>query len=107
MWYWRLRKASFSRIRYRMCLWYRFWNVFGKNGNKALAFASGWKLKKGAMASSAAPDDNNLVVMGANAEDMSIAANYLIEQGGGQVVVCDGEIKEFLPLPVGGNCDGS
>ena len=31
---------------------------FGRNGNKSLAFASGWKLKKGAMASSAAPDDN-------------------------------------------------
>ena len=75
---------------------------FGRNGNKSLAFCSGWKLKKGAMASSAAPDDNNLVVMGVNAEDMSIAANYLIEQGGGQVVVADGEILEFLPLPVGG-----
>ena len=75
---------------------------FGINGNKSLAFCSGWKLKKGAMASSAAPDDNNLVVMGVNAEDMSIAANYLIEQGGGQVVVADGEILEFLPLPVGG-----
>lgn len=45
-----------------------------------------------------APDDNNLVVMGVSAEDMSIAANYLIEQGGGQVVVADGEILEFLPL---------
>ena len=40
--------------------------------------------------------------MGVNAEDMSIAVNYLIEQGGGQVVVADGEILEFLPLPVGG-----
>lgn len=75
---------------------------FGRNGNKSLAFCSGWKLKKGAMASSAAPDDNNLVVMGVSAEDMSIAANYVIEQGGGQVVVADGEILEFLPLPVGG-----
>lgn len=75
---------------------------FGRNGNKSLAFCSGWKLKKGAMASSAAPDDNNLVVMGADPGDMSIAANYLIEQGGGQVVVADGEILEFLPLPVGG-----
>ena len=75
---------------------------FGRNGNKSLAFCSGWKLKKGAMASSAAPDDNNLVVMGVSAEDMSIAANYLIEQGGGQVVVADGEILAFLPLPVGG-----
>ncbi len=43
---------------------------FGRNGNKSLAFCSGWKLKKGAMASSAAPDDNNLVVMGVSAEDM-------------------------------------
>lgn len=75
---------------------------FGRNGNKSLAFCSGWKLKKGAMASSAAPDDNNIIVMGADAEDMSIAVNHLIENGGGQVVVADGEVIEFLPLPVGG-----
>lgn len=75
---------------------------FGRNANKSLAFCSGWKLKKGAMASSAAPDDNNIIVMGADAEDMSIAVNHLIENGGGQVVVADGKVIEFLPLPVGG-----
>ena len=75
---------------------------FGRNGNRSLAFCSGWKLRKGAMASSAAPDDNDLVVMGVSPSDMSIAANYLIERGGGQVVVADGEILEFLPLPIGG-----
>ncbi|CAG36102.1 adenine deaminase [Desulfotalea psychrophila] len=75
---------------------------FGRNGNKSLAFCSGWKLKKGAMASSAAPDDNNIIVMGADASDMSIAVNHLIENGGGQVIVADGEILEFLALPVGG-----
>ncbi len=75
---------------------------FGRNGNKSLAFCSGWNLKKGAMASSAAPDDNNIIVMGADAQDMSVAVNHLIENGGGQVVVCDGKILEFLPLPVGG-----
>lgn len=75
---------------------------FGKNGNKALAFCSGWKLKRGAMASSAAPDDNNLVVMGVDARDMSIAANTVIERGGGQAVVAEGKLLEFLPLPVGG-----
>ena len=42
------------------------------------------------------------LLWGVSAEDMSIAANYVIEQGGGQVVVADGEIVEFLPLPVGG-----
>ena len=77
---------------------------FGKNGNKSLGFCSGWKLKKGAMASSAAPDDNNIVVLGANPEDMAVAVNHLRENGGGQVVVCDGKIMEFLPLPVGGIC---
>lgn len=75
---------------------------FGRNGNKSLAFCSGWNLKKGAMASSAAPDDNNIIVMGADAEDMSVAVNHLIENGGGQVVVADGKVIEFLPLPVGG-----
>ncbi|SCY40285.1 Adenine deaminase [Desulfoluna spongiiphila] len=75
---------------------------FGRNGNKSLAFCSGWKLKKGAMASSAAPDDNNIVVMGADANDMSIAVNHLIENGGGQVIVEGGKIVEFLALPVGG-----
>lgn len=75
---------------------------FGRNGNKSLAFCSGWKLKKGAMASSAAPDDNNIIVMGADASDMSVAVNHLIENCGGQVVVSDGKVIEFLPLPVGG-----
>ena len=75
---------------------------FGRNGNKSLAFCTGWALKKGAMASSAAPDDNNIIVMGADASDMSLAVNHLIENGGGQVVVADGAIIEFLPLPVGG-----
>lgn len=75
---------------------------FGVNGNQSLAFCSGWNLKRGAMASTAAPDDNNLIVMGVNAQDMALAANYLIEHGGGQVLVADGEVLNFLPLPVGG-----
>jgi len=75
---------------------------FGVNGNQSLAFCSGWNLKRGAMASTAAPDDNNLIVMGVNAEDMALATNYLIEHGGGQVLVADGEVLNFLPLPVGG-----
>lgn len=75
---------------------------FGRNGNKSLAFCSGWNINKGAMASSAAPDDNNIVVMGVNAEDMALAVNHLIKEGGGQIVVADGKIIDYLPLPVGG-----
>lgn len=75
---------------------------FGINGNKSLGFTSGWGLKSGAMASTAAPDDNNIIVMGVDPEDMAIAVNSLIERGGGQVVVKDGKILSFLPLPVAG-----
>jgi adenine deaminase len=75
---------------------------FGKNGNRSLAFCSGWKLNRGAMASSCTPDDNNIVVLGVDANDMSLAVNHLIKNGGGSVVVADGEVTAFLPLPVGG-----
>lgn len=77
---------------------------FGKNGNKSLAFCSGWQLNNGAMASSAAPDDNNIVVIGTNPEDMAFAVNYLIEHKGGQVVVKNKIVLSFLNLPVGGIC---
>ncbi|AUX10969.1 adenine deaminase [Latilactobacillus sakei] len=75
---------------------------FGKNGNQSLGFTSGWTLKKGAMASTAAPDDNNIIVMGVNPDDMALAVNTLIERDGGQVVVADGQILSFLPLPIAG-----
>ncbi len=75
---------------------------FGKNGNKPVAFVSGWKLKAGAMASSKAPDDNNIVCIGTNSKDMSTAINYLAEKGGGQVIVKDGEIIDFIHLPICG-----
>ena len=75
---------------------------FGINGNLSKGFISGWSFKKGAIATTAAPDDNNLVVAGANTEDMALAANTLIEQGGGQVVVIDGKVVSFLPLPIAG-----
>ena len=72
---------------------------FGRNGNRSLAFCSGWKLKKGAMASSCAPDDNNIVVMGVSPEDMSLAVNHLIRNGGGQVLAADGDkIKDLQIL---------
>lgn len=75
---------------------------FGKNGNKPVAFVSGWKLKAGAMASSKAPDDNNIMCIGTNSEDMAMAINYIAEMGGGQVIVKDGEIIDFIHLPICG-----
>lgn len=75
---------------------------YGKNGNQAIGFLAGWGLKHGAMASSSSPDDNNIVVIGTNPADMSLAVNTLIDCGGGQVVVQDGKVFSLLELPIGG-----
>ncbi|OCC04459.1 adenosine deaminase [Labrys sp. WJW] len=75
---------------------------YGKTRNRPVAFTSGFGLKAGAMASSTAPDDNNIICIGTNVEDMAVAINHLIANQGGQVVVRDGKVLEFLHLPVGG-----
>lgn len=76
---------------------------YGKrDGATATAMINGFGLRSGAIASSAAPDDNNIVCVGADRADIALAVNHLAEHGGGQVVVDGGEIKEFLPLPVAG-----
>jgi len=75
---------------------------YGRTRNRPVAFVSGFGLKSGALASSTAPDDNNIVCVGTNATDMATAINHIIENQGGQVVVESGAVKAFLPLPIGG-----
>lgn len=75
---------------------------YGINQNQSKGFISGWSFKKGAIATTAAPDDNNVVVAGVNYEDMALAVNTLIEKQGGQVIVVDGKVVSFLPLSVAG-----
>lgn len=75
---------------------------YGKTDHHARGFISGWSLKRGAIATSAAPDDNNLVVAGVDPTDMALAANTLIACGGGQVVVADGQVLALLELPIAG-----
>ena len=75
---------------------------YGKSGNRPVAFVSGFGLEAGAMASSAAPDDNNIICVGADPDDMALAINEVIRAGGGQAVVRDGEVLALLPLPIGG-----
>ena len=65
-------------------------------------FISGFSLKHGAIATSTSPDDNNIICIGASVEDMAVAINHLVEIGGGQVVVHDGEVLENIPLPICG-----
>ncbi|MBN7274213.1 amidohydrolase family protein [Ligilactobacillus pobuzihii] len=75
---------------------------YGVNQNHAHGFISGWSFNRGAIATTMSPDDNNLVVAGVDTDDMTLAANTLIECGGGQVVVADGKVLSLLELPIAG-----
>ena len=71
-------------------------------GHIGLGYMKGYGLKKGAVASSIAHDSHNLIIAGANDEDMALAANTVNANGGGLAIVCDGEVLGTLALPVGG-----
>lgn len=75
---------------------------YGRTRNRPVAFISGFGLRSGALATSTAPDDNNIVCVGTNPEDMAVAINHIIAGNGGQVVVDNGKVTCSLPLPIGG-----
>jgi adenine deaminase len=75
---------------------------YGRTRNRPTAFVSGFGLRSGALATSTAPDDNNIVCVGENPGDMALAINHIIANNGGQVVVDQGRIVSFLPLPIAG-----
>ncbi len=74
----------------------------GKTGGIGKAFMGGFKLRKGAIASSMGHDNHNIIVMGANHADMAAAVNRVAELQGGQVFVVDGEVLCEIPFPVCG-----
>ncbi|MDF1804012.1 adenine deaminase [Thalassovita sp.] len=74
----------------------------GKNGNIATGFVRGFGLKRGAIASTVCHDHHNIAVVGADYDDMALAANRLGQIEGGFVVTLDGEVLAELPLPVAG-----
>ncbi len=69
-------------------------------GNIGKAFIGGFGLKRGALASSIAHDNHNIVVIGADPADMALAANRVAELGGGIVVVDGGPVVGEIPLPL-------
>ena len=71
-------------------------------GTKGCGFLKGFGFKKGAMAQTVAHDAHNLLVAGTNDEDMALAANTLIECGGGLCAVADGKVLALVPLPIAG-----
>lgn len=71
-------------------------------GHMGLGFINGIGIKKGAIASSVSHDSHNLIVIGANDEDMALAANHICKIGGGNAVALNGEIISDMPLPIAG-----
>ncbi len=71
-------------------------------GHTGIGYLHGYGLKKGAVATSVAHDAHNLIVVGVNEADMSLAAERVRTLGGGLVVAANGNILAELPLPIGG-----
>lgn len=71
-------------------------------GKHGVGFTKGFHVKCGAMASTVAHDAHNLLVIGTNDEDMALAANTLINCGGGEVIVKNGKVLACVPLPFAG-----
>ena len=75
---------------------------YGKNGSIGKSFIKGFKLSKGAIATSMGHDHHNITVVGSDANDMAVAVNRIAELNGGLIIVENGEVKYELPLPICG-----
>ncbi|GAC1447307.1 MAG: adenine deaminase [Ktedonobacterales bacterium] len=71
-------------------------------GRVGVGLLHGLGLRAGAMASSVAHDAHNVVVVGADDQDMALAVREIERLQGGLVVTCNGAVVERLPLPLGG-----
>lgn len=73
-----------------------------RTGTVGKGFTKGFGIKRGALAQTVAHDAHNLLVVGSNDADMALAANTLIECGGGLVAVLDGKVLSIVELPIAG-----
>jgi adenine deaminase len=71
-------------------------------GRSFVGLIKGFRIKKGSLACSAAWDTSDIVVVGADEEDMALAVNRIRELQGGIIVCSDGKILDELPLPIFG-----
>ena len=75
---------------------------FGKGTGTGLGFVQGFRLRDGAIASTANAVCENIVIVGTNPTDMAVAANHLASLGGGKVVVRGGKVIASVGLPICG-----
>lgn len=71
-------------------------------GNVAVALLRNYGITSGAVALSIAHDSHNIIVVGVNDDDMELAVNKLIIQGGGIVLAKKHQILEAMPMAIGG-----
>ncbi|PJD07979.1 adenosine deaminase [Enterobacter mori] len=67
-----------------------------------LALLQGWGELRGAIATSYSHDSHNLVVLGRDPHDMALAANMLIQSGGGMALVQNGDVIAHVAMPIAG-----
>jgi len=73
------------------------------NGGVVNAFVSGFGYDVPcAMASTVAHDAHHMIVVGTDRADMALAANRLVEVGGGVVLIAGGEERAMVELPIAG-----
>ncbi len=71
-------------------------------GGLSVGYVKGLGLKRGAIASTIAHDSHNIMVAGANDDDMRAAVAEIVKIGGGQVAVAGGTTIASLALPIAG-----
>ncbi len=71
-------------------------------GKPQIALLEGWGELRGAIATSYSHDSHNLVVLGRSPEDMALAANALIQSGGGMALAQRGKIISHVAMPIAG-----
>lgn len=67
-----------------------------------IALLEGWGELRGAIATSYSHDSHNLVVLGRDADDMALAANRLLDSGGGMALSQQGKILAHVAMPIAG-----
>jgi adenine deaminase len=72
------------------------------SGKYVVGFLKNFGANIGAFASTWCFHENDMIIIGSNEKDMAQAANHLVRSQGGLVVVKDGKVLSFLPLPVAG-----
>ena len=71
-------------------------------GKTSVGLIKGFGLHAGAFASSAAWDTSDIIVVGANEDDMAMAVNRIREIQGGAVVCENGKVQAELAMPIFG-----